>query len=41
MGLENFLDMEEDKAVALLADLTEKVIQDPDFDPAAALGKQN
>ena len=33
MGLENFLDMEEDKAVDLLATLTEKVIQDPDYDP--------
>ena len=33
MGLENFLDMEEDKAVALLATMTEKVIQDPDYDP--------
>lgn len=33
MGLENFLDMEEDKAAELLAAMTEKVIQDPDYDP--------
>ncbi len=39
MGLENFLDMEEDKAVALLADLTERVLADPDFDPAEVLGR--
>lgn len=37
MGLETFLDMEEDKAVALLADLTEKVIQDPDYDPVEGM----
>ena len=37
MGLETFLDMEEDRAVELLAELTEKVIADPDYDPAPFL----
>ncbi len=34
MGLETFLDMEEDRAVALLAELTERALNDPAYDPA-------
>ena len=41
LTLERFQAMEEEEAAELLAALTEKVLQDPDYDPAVDLPKKN